>query len=577
MKKQLQFPNIIFNGISTWIVINIINMVRYTDTNLLSFGQETSFARIIIAFIAAFILLNIIDITIDKPNYNYYQTITLCLIAGFLWSTRNNNIFFAVIIFLCFLLLYKYKPKNLDFSTYINKRNIKIPIIIFTIIMFLIISTIGVLRYLTFSAPNFDLGIPTQNFYYLKKLLVPLSTCERDILLSHFNIHVSLVYYLALPLYCLYSSAATLQVTSALLIASGVIPIYLITQNHKLSKYLTLIICIIYTIYAPAICSTFYDFHENMFLIPLLLWLFYAYEKNENILFAIMTFFVLTTKEDAPIYMIIFSIYMIIDNHKKKGLITLIISLIYFYLVLTYLKTYGEGVMSDRYNNLIFNNTGILGAIKTIMINPEYFFHQLVDGKTIIKKITYILQLLLPLGFIPCISKKWKNYILLLPLLVTTMTTYEFSYDINFHYTCGIIAFLFYVFILNIADWKNNSYITICLISSIMMYANYAHPTLINYINEYENNKNEFAEMDAFLKQIPEDASVSSTSFQLSHLANRDIIYETYYHKDVPDIDYLVIDITSNENYQTYLKYISNGYYEFSNYNNKLIILKRLT
>ncbi len=59
--------------------------------------------------------------------------------------------------------------------------------------------TVG--RIFTFSTPTYDFGIFSQMFYYMKETGMPLTTVERDGLLSHFNVHMSPIYYLLLPFY----------------------------------------------------------------------------------------------------------------------------------------------------------------------------------------------------------------------------------------------------------------------------------------------------------------------------------------------------------------------------------------
>ena len=50
---------------------------------------------------------------------------------------------------------------------------------------------------------------------------LPVTTCERDRVLSHFAVHVSPIYYLFLPFYALFPSPVTLEVLQALLLAFG--------------------------------------------------------------------------------------------------------------------------------------------------------------------------------------------------------------------------------------------------------------------------------------------------------------------------------------------------------------------
>lgn len=67
---------------------------------------------------------------------------------------------------------------------------------------------IGCLRYLGYLAPNFDFGVFTQMFHNMRESFLPMTTCERNGLLSHFAVHISPVFYLLLPFYALFPSPA---------------------------------------------------------------------------------------------------------------------------------------------------------------------------------------------------------------------------------------------------------------------------------------------------------------------------------------------------------------------------------
>lgn len=577
-KKNISCSSFILKTIITWLILNLINSFRFGFDYDLAFAQSTNIFYSISLFILIFSLLWIVDTIINKEKFDFYLLLTLSLICPCLWVVNMENdskIWFICTIFLFYLLLYKFNSKIFKFNNNKETKIVKIIILICATIMCLVISITGVLRYLNFWAPNFDLGIPGQNFYYLKKLGIPYSTCERQILLNHLLIHFSPIYYLLLPLYIIFPHVTTLQVASGILIASALIPIYLICKNHKLSNLVIIFICIIYTIYTPAICGTFYDFHENIFLPPLLLWLFYFYEKKKNIPFFIMLLLVLFVKEDAAIYIFFFSIYSIFDGRSKLGIVSLVFSIIYFIGATTFLTKYGEGAMFDRYSNLEYESQGIINIFKTFLINPGYIFAQLTNAENIINKVKYILQLLLPLGFIPLLCKKYKNYLLLLPLLVTLATTYQYSFDITFHYSFGIISFLIYLFIINIDENKFNNYLVICLFCSILCFSAFVYPQLKgginNYILDHEKNEN----MESILKQIPQDASVIADTFLLPHLTNRDILYETYYVEvENKNIDYVIFDDRFDDYLEFYNSYINLGYKEYKRYDGEIIILK---
>ena len=56
---------------------------------------------------------------------------------------------------------------------------------------------------------------------------------------------------------------------------------------------------LIYALFPAISTGCFYDIHENCFLAPLLLWLFYFFEKEKWIPMYISALLVLAVKEDA--------------------------------------------------------------------------------------------------------------------------------------------------------------------------------------------------------------------------------------------------------------------------------------
>ena len=76
-----------------------------------------------------------------------------------------------------------------------------------------------VLRYRLNYASAYDFGIFSQMYYYMDKGLSPLTTCERDGLLSHFAVHLSPVFYVLLPFYKLVPRPETLLVLQSLVVS----------------------------------------------------------------------------------------------------------------------------------------------------------------------------------------------------------------------------------------------------------------------------------------------------------------------------------------------------------------------
>ena len=505
------------------------------------------------------------------------STVVLFAVLLFYTKQSENYMYLATLLILAIVILYATKEGCFTFI----KSDIKSPILwigtgLVTIIFGYFVAGISVLRQITYSTPNFDFGIFCNMFYNMTESGLPISTCERDQFLSHFAVHFSPIYYIYLPIYAIFPSATTLQVLQTLTIYSGIIPLALISKNKGLSNKTTLVLSAIYSAYPALGAGTFYDLHENCFLVPLLLWMFFFYEKKKYIPMAVFGALTLCVKEDAFIYLCIFALYILIsDKNWKISLPMFAVSIFYFLIVSSVMKSYGLGIMSNRYQNLIFDSKdGLLGVIKTVIVNPGYVISQMLStsGNTH-EKIWYAFQLLLPLGFLPFVTKKISRYILIVPILMNLLTMYPYQPDITFQYSYGIIAFLFYATVLNLSELEGFSkryLLTFAVVASLLLFIVICIPKYNTYTERYEKNKETYEKFDYALTEVlPKDASVAASSFFVTHIYDRDEIYEVKYHitengKYKTDIEYVVLDMRYKEESESAAKfYLKNGYEEF--------------
>ena len=256
----------------------------------------------------------------------------------------------------------------------------------------------------------------------------------------------------------------------------------------------------------------------------------------------------------------------------------------YFVLALYLLNTYGQGAMITRFDNLIFNpEDGLLGAVKTVLMNPGYLLTQLftaTDGSW--GKILYLIQMLLPLGLLPFCTKKPSRWLLLTPILLNLVTNYSYQYNIGMQYQFGIAAFLIYAAMLNAGEMKGPSkrnLTAIAVVACACMYVFTALPNFAGYIQNWNNYKDTYRQMDAILDELPEDASLSVSTFLLAHVADREVVYEIYYHNDEPDVDYVVFDTRFGVDAQMRRQiraYQRNGYEIVAEYDGMITIMKRV-
>ncbi len=409
--------------------------------------------------------------------------------------------------------------------------------------------TVGVLRYLTYNAPNYDFGIFAQMFHYMRETLQPLTTCERNGLLSHFAVHVSPVYYLLLPFYALFPSPVTLAVGQGVILASGGIPLYLIARRYALSNKQTLCLVAAYAAYPAISCGVLYDLHENCFLAPLLLWMFYCYECRRSWPLWVSVFLVLSVKEDAAVYVALFAVYQMVAGRRRnlrRNAQIFCLALLYFSVMILLLEQFGDGAMIGRYGALQYENSGLVGMVKTLIVNPGLFIQQaLTPLSKDHSKLRYLAQLIVPLGLALLSIRRPSRLLLLTPVLLNLLSSSAYQGDLNFQYNFGVTAFFFYLCALNLRDMEpinRPRLVSYMAVSSLMLYMLMFVPQITTVTRRMADKSATYARMDEILELVPDDASVTCSTFLLPHLAQREVLYEDYYHKTC-DTDYLVLDL----------------------------------
>lgn len=147
-------------------------------------------------------------------------------------------------------------------------------------------------------------------YYYMDKCLSPLTTCERDGLLSHFAVHLSPVFYVLLPFYKLVPRPETLLVLQSLVVISGMVPLCLLTRAFGFTRPQTLCFGLMYCLYPAFMGGCFYDFHENKFLAVIILWCMYFLETGHFKSMLASAALLLMVKEDAPVYAACIGLYL---------------------------------------------------------------------------------------------------------------------------------------------------------------------------------------------------------------------------------------------------------------------------
>lgn len=482
-------------------------------------------------------------------------SIAALLLAGISFAYYPNLFYLiGILVALALVSLYVFSDGKKREKTHVvsepPNKIVKIWIWILGVFFVIFVGGLTTLRYLNFFTPNFDFGLFCNMFYNMSEGFVPLVTSERDRLLSHFAVHISPIYYLLLPFYMLFPSPITLQIGQAVVLASGLVPLYLLAKELKLSRYAMGALAAMYVFFPALAGGTFYDLHENKFLTPLILWLCYAYERKKRPLMYVFALLICMVKEDAPVYVMFFAIYLILARKEyKHGPALLAGAFAYFLGAIYLLETFGEGVMSYRYANVVYGDGGLIGVIKTAIVNPLLIIKESFEPA----KLAFILLMLAPLGFLPVLTRQLSSFILIAPMvLVNLIPDYQYQHSIFFQYTYGVSGFLFYLSAQNLAgleqgvlanpgklEWMRRGIYGVLVVTACCFFvAQLGNRT--DYISYYKNTGEQRAAIVKTLDSIPKDASVQASTFFVARLARRDVIYE---YPSQNKTDYIVLDL----------------------------------
>lgn len=458
----------------------------------------------------------------------------------------NTTISVPLSVGLCLVLCAVVAYSDLkDLNLKIKKRTLYIAVAVMLVLMTAYIGAACIVKYNNYNVYGYDHGIFAQMFHNMKETGQMVTTYERNELMSHFKVYFSPIFYLLLPLYMIFPSSQALLIINGFIIISGIVPLMFLCKRFKLSDISTLLFCVCYAIYPTFIGNGLWGLHENAFLAPLILWLFYFSEKDCTIGAVIFAVLLLCVKEDAAMYLAIIALYYIFSGKSlARNFILLALSLLCFGVVTMLMQKYGLGVMSDsRFGNYIGKDGSLFTLIRSVIENPAFTLSQVFTQE----KLLFLLQMFAPLCFLPLMGKKPARLILLIPmLLINLMTRYSYGYDIYFQYTLGSAAILFYLSVAaysEMGEKRKKTLICATLCSTVMACSTYLS---VGYLGRTDAVKQRNDEIAQALSVIPENASVAATDSPAGNLTERDKLYyinsANKIYSDVPkDVEYYAI------------------------------------
>lgn len=518
---------------------------------------------------------------------------------SFLYGNRFDFLYLSIAILPFIFLIFLMSNNN---KILLNHKKIKyalsIIVIVLCIFEVVFMSRIAINHVRSLYTPTYDFAIFAQMFYNIRDGVGAVTTLERSRLLSHFSVHMSPIVYVLTPIFVIFPFPETVQALQIIIVGCGLIPLYFIIKELKLNRVVGAVLLLVYIFHPAIIGSSFYDFHENCFLAPMLLTVIYFLMKQKWIFLGISVILTLMIKEDASIYLIFISLYFIfgfpkIMKQDKSQLLNtivsisiIVLSLVYFLLITRYLNTEGDGAMFWRYDNLnAYTEYGAFGIIMSVFQNPSFLLATMFSPE----KIYTILIVFLFMGGIPLLSRNLANYWLIAPFVVFNLaSTYLYQNLIGFQYFYGSITILIFMMAITFKqrtnattmnlDFKKYNYIIYAFAVVLIAVFGISFMYTKNYINDdYQNNLERNIVMKESLLSIGENNRVLATGYLTTYLADVDVIYDIqYYNLSSSDIefDYIILDLRVNpDRVEIYKIEILNNDYVLSDQSNQYLMI----
>lgn len=388
---------------------------------------------------------------------------------------------------------------------------------------------------------------------------------------------VPLIYILAIPLYIIKNYAIYLIALQTLILSSSIIPIYLFAKDIFNDKKTGYLLAASFLFFPTLQYINLYDFEFLRICIPLLFFSFYFLNKKKYLFYYIFFILSILVREEVAITTFLLGFYILfIIKEKKLGIITSVISILYFFTVIKIIMPYFAGHLTGIQYHFSFSHFSHLGNSPSqiliyIISHPFTIISNLLDKIKIANFLMYILPLFFTSFFSPTIFA-----ITLGNLLLNFLSSAISYYSYILYYLSPSIPFLFLSAIKGVKnisdkgylyfkkrnslfkyDYKKITYTLTCSIFIASVTSNIffgPSPLSIQFWNKnyklapYKTHNFHYSQYIftqhhrkafAFFPLIPDDATVSAEHFFLPYLYKKKTLMQFPIFEGA---DYVLID-----------------------------------
>jgi len=380
---------------------------------------------------------------------------------------------------------------------------------------------------------------------------------------THLRNHATFFSYVLAPVYWLAPRPETLLVVQASMMGGAAVPLQLYARRH-IGPWMGTLVALLYLVYPPLHGANLYDFHY-LPLGVLFLWLvLYAAEARRHALTVVAALLAVSVREDVAFCLGVMGLFLLLTGAAARaGVVLAVVGVGYFLVmklaVMPHFGTGGESFVNQYSGLLPPEGHGFGSILETIVANPVFTGSVTLESN----KLVYILQLFVPLLFVPLARR--IGLLLVLPGVVFTLlsTGYAPLVQISFQYTTYWTAFLFIGVVLELQRRRQSSHdadssgpsrqralawglvaaslACTCAFGAIVHRGNVRGGFDRARIASKDVDLERRARLAALIAEIPADARVSASERLLPHVSGRESAYTLRF--GLYDADYLLFQM----------------------------------
>lgn len=450
----------------------------------------------------------------------------------------------------------KKKRKNQPPQKSNPKRNYLIATIVAGFVYTVVMSYLSIIRFESFSASTYDLGIMLQTVWNTAHGWILQESVNMGYPMMRFWMaHWEFIYIPIALVYAVFQSPYTVLILQSLAVASGALPIFWLGRDVFKDASVGFTFASLYLLFPAIQNSNLCDIHGVTFAAPFLAFSFYFLYKRKVKLFTLFSILALASREDSALILVMMGVYaFIFMKEKKLGAVTIILSALWF---LVWYKRMTIRAMIGLPEFIIMEGADTHWS--HLSQTAKDIFYPL---KHLAKKdnIEYFLVMLGPLLFFSLLSL--ETLLLAAPIFaINLLSSYHYTHGIEHYYSATIVPFVFISGIFGLkrgVDWIQQRFYKgkkprdfrmnlLATLTTIMIVISFVLFFLKSNVFDY--SKWEITPHHKVVKKIidkiPQDASLTALDILAPHAADRHELY--VFEDNIGKVDYVLYDFNAKK------------------------------